>query len=43
MQAPSAGEQLAQLLTTGKSEIDLSSLSHARFAAGTLATERNVI
>ena len=43
MQAPSAGEQLAQLLTTGKSEIDLSSLSHARFSAGTLATERNVI
>ena len=43
MQAPSVGEQLAQLLTTGKSEIDLSALSHARFASGALATERNVI
>jgi sarcosine oxidase, subunit beta len=43
MQAPSVGEQLAQLLTEGSSEIDLSALSHARFAAGTLATERNVI
>jgi sarcosine oxidase subunit beta len=43
MQAPAVGEQLAQLLTEGKSEIDLSALSHARFAAGTLATEQNVI
>jgi sarcosine oxidase, subunit beta len=43
MQAPAVGEQLAQLLTEGRSEIDLSSLSHARFAAGALATERNVI
>jgi sarcosine oxidase subunit beta len=43
MQAPSVGEQLAELLTEGSSEIDLSALSHARFAAGTLATERNVI
>ena len=43
MQAPAVGEQLAQLLTEGTSEIDLSALSHARFAAGTLATERNVI
>ncbi len=43
MQAPAVGEQLAQLLTEGRSDIDLSALSHARFAAGTLATERNVI
>jgi sarcosine oxidase, subunit beta len=43
MQAPAVGEQLAQLLTEGRSEIDLSALSHARFAAGRLATERNVI
>jgi len=43
MQAPAVGEQLAELLTEGSSEIDLSALSHARFAAGTLATERNVI
>ena len=43
MQAPAVGEQLAELLAEGRSEIDLSALSHARFAAGTLATERNVI
>jgi sarcosine oxidase, subunit beta len=43
MQAPAVGEQLAQLLTEGQSEIDLSTLSHHRFAAGTLAVERNVI
>jgi len=43
MQAPAVGEQLALLLTERRSEIDLSALSHARFAAGTLATERNVI
>jgi sarcosine oxidase subunit beta len=43
MQAPSVGDQLALLLTEGHSEIDLSALSHARFATGTLATERNVI
>ena len=43
MQAPAVGEQLAELLTEGSSEIDLSALSHARFAAGTPATERNVI
>nr|MDQ6919668.1 FAD-dependent oxidoreductase [Candidatus Dormibacteraeota bacterium] len=43
MQAPAVGEQLALLLTEGHSDIDLSALSHARFAGGTLATERNVI
>ncbi len=43
MQAPAVGEQLAQLLVEGRSEIDLSPLSHRRFATGALATERNVI
>jgi len=43
MQAPAVGEQLAQLLVEGKSEIDLSPLSHRRFTTGALATERNVI
>ena len=43
MQAPAVGEGLAQLLIEGISEIDFSTLSHGRFAAGTLAVERNVI
>jgi sarcosine oxidase subunit beta len=43
MQAPAVGELLAQLLTEGRSEIDLSALAHRRFAAGALAAERNVI
>ena len=43
MQAPAVGEQLAQLLVEGRSEIDLSPLSHQRFATGILANERNVI
>jgi sarcosine oxidase subunit beta len=43
MQAPAVGEQLAQLLVQGRSEIDLTPLSHRRFATGALATERNVI
>jgi sarcosine oxidase subunit beta len=43
MQAPAVGEQLAQLLVDGRSDIDLSPLVPGRFAAGTLATERNVI
>ena len=43
MQAPAVGEQLAQLLAEGSSEIDHSPLSHRRFATGALATERNVI
>jgi sarcosine oxidase subunit beta len=43
MQAPSVGEQLAQLLLDGKSDIDLSTLSHRRFGAGSLSGERNVI
>ena len=38
-----AERSFAQLLTEGRSEIDLAALSHARFAAGTLASERNVI
>jgi sarcosine oxidase, subunit beta len=43
MQAPAVGEQLAQLLVDGHSDIDLSALTPDRFATGTLATERNVI
>ena len=43
MQAPAVGEQLAQQLVEGRSEIDLSPLSHRRFATGALASERNVI
>ena len=43
MQAPAVGEQLAQLLVEGRSEIDLSPLEPGRFASGRLATERNVI
>jgi sarcosine oxidase subunit beta len=43
MQAPAVGELLAQMLTEGRSEIDLSALAHKRFAAGALAAERNVI
>jgi sarcosine oxidase subunit beta len=43
MQAPAAGLLLAQLLVDGKSDIDLSLLSHARFAGGGLLTEQNVI
>ena len=43
MQAPAVGEQLAQLLLEGRCAIDLSALGHGRFAAGNLASERNVI
>ena len=43
MQAPAAGLLLAQLLTEGTSDIDLAPFSHARFAAGHLVGERNVI
>jgi sarcosine oxidase subunit beta len=43
MQAPAVGELLAQLLTEGSSDVDLSALAHKRFAAGSLAGERNVI
>ncbi|TMC12253.1 MAG: FAD-binding oxidoreductase [Chloroflexi bacterium] len=43
MQAPAVGELLAQQLTEGRSDIDLSPLAHKRFAAGSLAGEKNVI
>jgi len=43
MQAPAVGELLAELLTEGRSDIDLSALAHRRFAAGALAAEQNVI
>jgi sarcosine oxidase, subunit beta len=43
MQAPAASMLLAQLLLDKKSEIDISSFSFERFAAGSLVRERNVI
>ena len=43
MQAPGAAVLLAQWLTEGKPEIDLSPLGFERFARGELAAERNVI
>ncbi|MDQ6692128.1 MAG: FAD-binding oxidoreductase [Candidatus Dormibacteraeota bacterium] len=43
MQAPAAGELLAQLFVDGRSEIDISALGHDRFTSGRLSAERNVI
>ena len=43
MQAPAAALLLAQQLTGGESELDISAFSHARFARGELVAERNVI
>lgn len=43
MQAPAVGLVLAELLLEGRSEVDVSSLSHGRFRRGALVTERNVI
>ncbi len=43
MQAPAAGLLLAQLLTEGRSEIDLSPFSIDRFAQGELVAEGDVI
>jgi sarcosine oxidase, subunit beta len=43
MQAPAAALLLAQLLTTGECELDISAFSHGRFARGGLVAERNVI
>ncbi len=43
MQAPAAGDLLAQLFVEGRSEVDLSELGHDRFAAGNLKAEKNVI
>lgn len=43
MQAPAVGLVLAQLLVDGRSEVDVSALSHDRFARGELVAERNII
>jgi sarcosine oxidase subunit beta len=43
MQAPAVGLALAQLVVDGRSDVDLSALSHERFARGELVAERNVI
>jgi sarcosine oxidase subunit beta len=43
MQAPAAGLLLSQYLVDGKPEIDLSAFAHARFAAGGLVAEKNII
>ena len=43
MQAPAAALLLTQLLLDGRSDVDLSSFSHSRFARGGLVRERNVI
>ena len=43
MQAPAVGLVLAQLLTEGRSEVDVSAFAHDRFARGELVAERNVI
>jgi sarcosine oxidase subunit beta len=43
MQAPAVGVVLAQMLLEGRSEVDVSALSHDRFAAGELVGESNVI
>jgi glycine/D-amino acid oxidase-like deaminating enzyme len=43
MQAPAAALLLTQLLLDKKSEIDISSFAFARFARGSLVTERNII
>ncbi|MGH7775946.1 MAG: NAD(P)/FAD-dependent oxidoreductase [Candidatus Dormibacterales bacterium] len=43
MQAPGAGSLLAQLLTEGTSEVDLTPLGWRRFATGRLVAEKNII
>ncbi|HKF77386.1 MAG TPA: FAD-binding oxidoreductase [Candidatus Dormibacteraeota bacterium] len=43
MQAPAVGLVLAELLVEGRSEVDISPLSHGRFRRGELVAERNVI
>ncbi len=43
MQAPAVGVVMADLLTRGACEIDLSPFSHDRFARGGLVAERNII
>jgi sarcosine oxidase subunit beta len=43
MHAPAAGEAIAELITSGKTTLDISALSYARFARGELIREHNVI
>jgi glycine/D-amino acid oxidase-like deaminating enzyme len=43
MQAPGAARLLAEALVDGRSEIDLTPFSHARFTKGELVAEKNVI
>ena len=43
MHAPAAGEAIAELITSGKTTLDISALSHSRFARGDLIREYNVI
>ena len=43
MHAPATGEALAELIVDGRTTLDLSALSHDRFARGALIREHNVI
>ena len=43
MHAPAAGEAIAELITSGKTTLDISALSLSRFARGDLIREHNVI
>ena len=43
MHAPAAGEAIAELVVDGKTTLDISALSHNRFARGELIKEHNVI
>ncbi|HEY3218222.1 MAG TPA: FAD-binding oxidoreductase [Candidatus Limnocylindria bacterium] len=43
MHAPAAGEAIAELIVDGKTTLDISALSHDRFARGKLIREHNVI
>ena len=43
MHAPAAGEAIAELIVDGKTTLDISALSYARFAHGDLIREHNVI
>ncbi|TMC58042.1 MAG: FAD-binding oxidoreductase, partial [Chloroflexi bacterium] len=43
MHASAAGEAIAELITSGKTTLDISALSHSRFARGDLIREYNVI
>ena len=43
MHAPAAGEAIAELIVDGRTTLDISALSHDRFARGDLIREHNVI